>query len=183
VAVLPVALLTEATPAVPAGLASVLATAGLALGGTVLPFTLFAFAQSRVSAHVAGAFLNLEPLVGAIAGAVLFRDPVGPAQVAGGVAVLLGIGLGSLQFRRARPGRAAGRASAPVAGAAAVRAAAPRPSADAAADIPAYYAIGYRRPPHCAMIREGPCFSGPGSGGAGLRLRCGEKRPAAVSVA
>ena len=43
-----------------------------------------------------GAFLNLEPLVGAIAGAVAFGDPVGLVQVAGGLAILGGIGLSSL---------------------------------------------------------------------------------------
>jgi O-acetylserine/cysteine efflux transporter len=103
-AVLPVALATGAPAAVPGGpggLAALLATGGLALAGTVAPFTLFAYAQSRVRPDVAGAFLNLEPLVGAMAGALLFRDPVGPIQVIGGVAVLAGIGLTSLQLRRA----------------------------------------------------------------------------------
>jgi O-acetylserine/cysteine efflux transporter len=103
-AVLPVALVTGAPAAVPGGsggLAALLATAGLALAGTVAPFTLFAYAQSRVRPDVAGAFLNLEPLVGAIAGALVFRDPVSPVQVMGGMAVLAGIGLTSLQLRRA----------------------------------------------------------------------------------
>jgi O-acetylserine/cysteine efflux transporter len=103
-AVLPVALATGAPAAVPGGsggLIALLATAGLALAGTVAPFTLFAYAQSRVRPDVAGAFLNLEPLVGAMAGALLFRDPVGPVQVIGGMAVVAGIGLTSLQLRRA----------------------------------------------------------------------------------
>jgi O-acetylserine/cysteine efflux transporter len=114
-AVLPVAL-TEGMPAGPAGLGSLLATAGLAIGGTVAPFTLFAYAQSRVAANVAGAFLNLEPLVGAIAGAVIFRDPVGPLQVIGGAAILIGIGLSSLQLRRAgRRRRSSQPISAPTA--------------------------------------------------------------------
>src|SRR5215471_9687013 len=69
---LPVAALTAGTPASPGGAGPVLAVVALAAGGTLLPFTLFAFGQSRVSAEVAGAFLNLEPLVGAIAGAVAF---------------------------------------------------------------------------------------------------------------
>jgi O-acetylserine/cysteine efflux transporter len=111
-AVLPVALV-EGMPAGPADLGSLLATAGLALCGTVVPFTLFAYAQSRVAANVAGAFLNLEPLVGAIAGAVVFRDPVGPLQVVGGAAILIGIGLSSLQLRRAGRRR---RSSQPIAG-------------------------------------------------------------------
>jgi O-acetylserine/cysteine efflux transporter len=111
-AVLPVAL-AEGMPAGPAGLGRLLATAGLALCGTVVPFTLFAYAQTRVAANVAGAFLNLEPLVGAVAGAVVFRDPAGPLQVVGGAAILIGIGLSSLQLRRA--GRS-GRSSQPISG-------------------------------------------------------------------
>ncbi len=59
-------------PAAPAGAGAVLATAGLVAGGTLLPFTLFAYGQTRVPAEMAGAFLNLEPLVGAIAGVVVF---------------------------------------------------------------------------------------------------------------
>jgi O-acetylserine/cysteine efflux transporter len=93
---LPVAALTEAAPAAPRGAGPVLALVLLVAGGTLLPFTLFAFGQSRVSAEVAGAFLNLEPLVGAVAGAVAFGDPVGLAQGAGGLAIKAGIGLSSL---------------------------------------------------------------------------------------
>ena len=82
--------------AVPGRPGPVLAVLALTVGGTVLPFTLFAFGQSRVSAEVAGAFLNLEPLVGAIVGAAAFGDPVGLAQAAGGAAIVAGIGLSSL---------------------------------------------------------------------------------------
>ena len=67
-----------------AGAGPVLAVVMLALGGTLAPFTLFAFGQSRVSAEVAGGFLNLEPLVGAIAGAVAFGNPVGARAGRGG---------------------------------------------------------------------------------------------------
>ncbi len=102
------AAVTEGAPVTPAshgGLGAVLAVVALATAGTLVPFTLFAFGQSRVSAEVAGAFLNLEPLVGAIAGAVAFGDPVGPGQIAGGLAIVAGIGLSSLPLitgRRAR---------------------------------------------------------------------------------
>jgi len=99
---LPVAVVTEGVPTVPGGAGPVLAVAALALAGTLAPFTLFAFGQSRVSAEVAGAFLNLEPLVGAIAGAVAFGDRVGLAQVCGGVAILAGIGLSSLPLLAGR---------------------------------------------------------------------------------
>ena len=97
-----VALCTEGAPAVPAHPGPVLAVVALAAGGTLVPFTLFAFGQKRVSAEVAGAFLNLEPLVGAIAGAAAFGDPVGLAQIAGGAAILAGIGLSSLPLLACR---------------------------------------------------------------------------------
>ena len=99
---LPVAVLTEGGPTAPGGAGPVLAVVALAVAGTLLPFTLFAFGQSRVSAEVAGAFLNLEPLVGAIAGAVAFGDPAGLAQVGGGMAILAGIGLSSLPLLAGR---------------------------------------------------------------------------------
>ena len=99
-AVLPVAVASEGAPAAPSGLGSLLAATTLALCGTILPFTLFAYAQGRVAADVAGAFLNLEPLVGAVAGAVAFHDPVGVAQAVGGAAILTGIVLSSLQLWR-----------------------------------------------------------------------------------
>jgi O-acetylserine/cysteine efflux transporter len=110
-AMLPFAAVTEGMPPVPASPGVVLAVAGLAAGGTLLPFTLFAFGQSRVSAEVAGAFLNLEPFVGAVAGVVLFGNPAGPVQIAGGAAILAGIALSGLPLlagRRVRPGVPAG---------------------------------------------------------------------------
>ncbi len=108
-AVLPFSVAAEGVPALPAGPGAVLAVAGLAAGGTLLPFTLFAYAQGRVSAEVAGAFLNLEPLVGAVAGVAFFGDPAGPVQLAGGAAILAGIALSSLPLLGAgRRGRATG---------------------------------------------------------------------------
>ena len=69
----------------------VLAFVALALAGTVLPFWLFAYGQARVSPEFAGAFVNLEPLVGAMVGWVAFADPVGPWQLIGAVTVVGGI--------------------------------------------------------------------------------------------
>ena len=100
-AVLPFSALTEPLPGTTGSAGMVLAVVGLTAGGTVLPFTLFAFAQSRVAAEIAGAFFNIEPLVGAVAGVVLFSNPVGPGQIAGGMAILAGIGLSSVPLRRA----------------------------------------------------------------------------------
>jgi O-acetylserine/cysteine efflux transporter len=98
---LPLALLLEGAPPAPQSAAAVLAVLALALTGTMLAFWLFAWAQARVPAELAGAFVNLEPLVGALTGAVAFHDVVGPAQIAGGVAILAGIAIGALP----RPGR------------------------------------------------------------------------------
>ena len=111
---------TEGAPAVPAGPGPVLAVVVLAVGGTLLPFTLFAFGQSRVSSEVAGAFLNLEPLVGAIAGVAVFGNPFGPGQLAGGAAIMVGIALSSLPLLaggRSGPAAAASVAAVPAVGA------------------------------------------------------------------
>jgi O-acetylserine/cysteine efflux transporter len=95
-AALPVAALAEGVPAATGDAGGMLAGAGLTLLGTLAPSTLFAYGQARVAAEVAGAFVNLEPLVGAAAGAVVFGDPVGLAQAAGGAAILTGIALSGL---------------------------------------------------------------------------------------
>ena len=91
---------TEGVPGRPAGLGPALAVVALACAGTLLPFTLFAFGQSRVSSEVAGAFLNLEPLVGAIAGAAFFGDSAGAGLLFGGAAIVVGIGLSTLTVLR-----------------------------------------------------------------------------------
>jgi O-acetylserine/cysteine efflux transporter len=100
-AALPVAAVTEGVPAATGGAGGLLAGAGLTLLGTLAPSTLFAYGQARVAAEVAGPFVNLEPLVGVAAGAVVFGDPVGLAQAGGGAAVLTGIALSSLPLVRA----------------------------------------------------------------------------------
>jgi drug/metabolite transporter (DMT)-like permease len=99
----PVAVIMDGMPSAPSNPGTLLAVGGLALGGTLLPFTLFAYGQARVSAEVAGAFINLEPLVGAAAGALLFGDPVGVSQAIGGAAILAGISLSSIRPRRHSP--------------------------------------------------------------------------------
>jgi drug/metabolite transporter (DMT)-like permease len=99
VATLPFAVLVEGVPPAPTAVTPVVALVALALTGTALAFSLFAWAQTRVPAEVAGAFVNLEPLVGAITGAVVFQDAVGGTQLLGGTAILVGIGLGALPKR------------------------------------------------------------------------------------
>jgi drug/metabolite transporter (DMT)-like permease len=99
-AALPFALITEGLPSAPATATPVIAILALALTGTALAFWLFAWGQSHVPAEVAGAFVNLEPLVGAATGAVVFHDALGSAQVLGGSAIVLGIALGALPRKR-----------------------------------------------------------------------------------
>jgi O-acetylserine/cysteine efflux transporter len=116
-AALPFSAATEGLPAAPRSLSVVLITVALA-AGTLLPFTLFAYGQSRVSPEVAGAFLNIEPLVGAVAGVVVFADPFGVAQAVGGAAIIGGIALSMLPLlrpsRRQRPEPAATPPAPPV---------------------------------------------------------------------
>jgi EamA-like transporter family len=75
---------------------------GLALAGTLAGFWLFAWAQVRVPAQLASAFVNLEPLVGALSGVVAFHEAVGPAQALGGLGILAGIALSALLDGRSR---------------------------------------------------------------------------------
>ncbi len=108
----------------------------LVLAGTVLPTTLFAAAQARVPADVAGAFVNLEPLVGAAAGTMLFGDPLGQVQLVGGAAIVAGIMLSSVQAIRSghQPRAAAASATAAVA---AITALPPAPAMSGRAESPA----------------------------------------------
>ena len=71
---------------------AILAIAALCTAGA-LPYALYAYGQARVMAETAGAFINLEPLVGALAGALVFGDPFGGAQLVGALAILAGLGL------------------------------------------------------------------------------------------
>jgi drug/metabolite transporter (DMT)-like permease len=98
---LPHALVFEGAPAAPAAAAPVLGLIALSFAGTLVPFWLFAYGQSRVPAGLAGAFLNLEPLVGAGVGWVAFGEAAAAAQVAGAVFVLAGIALSTMPGRPA----------------------------------------------------------------------------------
>jgi O-acetylserine/cysteine efflux transporter len=95
VVALPIATLTEGMPHAPAHAGSLVAVAGLALAGA-LAFPLFAFGQARVPAELAGAFVNLEPVVGVAVGWVAFGDAAAIGQLFGAAAVLLGIALSTV---------------------------------------------------------------------------------------
>jgi O-acetylserine/cysteine efflux transporter len=92
---LPIAALTEGAPHAPAHTGAVLAVTALSLAGA-LAFPLFAFGQARVPADLAGAFVNLEPVVGVAAGWIAFGDSAGVGQLFGAAAVLLGIALSTV---------------------------------------------------------------------------------------
>ncbi len=92
----PVALLTGGAPHVPLHMHPLVTLLALFVVGTLLPFWLFAHGQARVPAHLAGAYLNLEPVVGAIVGWCAFGDAAAPAQLGGAAAVLVGIILSTL---------------------------------------------------------------------------------------
>src|SRR5205085_5800659 len=106
-ATLPIALAVGAPAHRAPSAAGLVAFALLVTVGSVLPFALYAYGQARVPAEVAGAFVNLEPLVGAALGALAFRDPFGGPQALGSTAIPVGILL-SLEIRglarAARPG-------------------------------------------------------------------------------
>jgi drug/metabolite transporter (DMT)-like permease len=102
---LPIAVATGGAPSAPVEPGAVAAYVALSLAGTLLPFWLFAFGQARVTADVAGAFVNLEPLVGAAIGWVAFGDAAAPLQIAGAFAVLAGIVVGTMPRRGDRVGR------------------------------------------------------------------------------
>src|SRR5215207_6235450 len=96
------AVVEGAPPAVGAA-GPLLALGALAIAGTLLPFWLFAYGQSRVPAELAGAFLNLEPLVGAAAGWLAFGEAAAVGQLAGAAAVLAGIALSTAPPRDRAP--------------------------------------------------------------------------------
>jgi O-acetylserine/cysteine efflux transporter len=113
-AALPVAALAEGVPPAPPEAGPAIAVIALALAGTALAFWLFTWAQARVPPELAGAFANLEPLVGALTGAVAFNDAFGPAQMLGGAAIVAGIALGALPRRRRMIGARRRRTELPV---------------------------------------------------------------------
>jgi O-acetylserine/cysteine efflux transporter len=96
---LPFAAFADGIPAPVAAGPALWGFAGLAIVGSLLPFALYAYGQARVAPEVAGAFVNLEPLVGAALGAFMFGDPFGSSQLAGTLALLVGIGLSAFSAR------------------------------------------------------------------------------------
>jgi drug/metabolite transporter (DMT)-like permease len=101
---LPLALVAGQAPTHAPTAIQALNAAGLVTLGSLLPFALYAYGQKHVSAEVAGAFVNLEPLVGAALGALVFHDPFSSLHAAGGAIVITGMALAAgLRGPRALP--------------------------------------------------------------------------------
>jgi drug/metabolite transporter (DMT)-like permease len=97
---LPLALLAGRLPAGPPTVTQAVDAAALITLGSLVPFALYAYGQKHVTAEVAGAFVNLEPLVGAALGALVFHDPFSGLHVAGGAIVIAGMALSAGLTRR-----------------------------------------------------------------------------------
>jgi len=87
------AALPSPPPAVAPTPAEALAVAALVTVGSLIPFALYAYGQARVSAELAGSFVNLEPVVGVAAGVLAFGNPFGAPQALGAILVIAGLAL------------------------------------------------------------------------------------------
>lgn len=85
--------LPTSLPAVAPDPAQALALGALVSVGSLIPFSLYAYGQARVSAEAAGAFVNLEPVVGVASGVLAFGNPFGAWQALGAVLVIAGLAL------------------------------------------------------------------------------------------
>ena len=91
--------------------AEAIALAALISVGSLIPFSLYAYGQARVSPELAGAFVNLEPVVGVAAGVLAFGNPFGSWQALGAVLVIAGLALSA--GASGRRDRASSRSTAP----------------------------------------------------------------------
>jgi O-acetylserine/cysteine efflux transporter len=105
IVVAPVALVSEPAPQLSGSIASALI--GLVVVGSLLPFALYAWGQARVPHELAGAFLNVEALVGGLIGVLAFHDQVGIQQAF--AIVLIAAGLLLVAASAPRTSTAAGR--------------------------------------------------------------------------
>lgn len=91
-ALLPVALLAP-HPFLPASAAGWLPLLGLAMVSQILGQGLIAYAFAHLPASLSSVSLLIQPVVAALAAWMIFAEPVGPMQFAGGAIVLAGIWL------------------------------------------------------------------------------------------
>ena len=108
--------LPTSLPVVAPTAAEAIALGALISVGSLIPFSLYAYGQARVSAEFAGAFVNLEPVVGVASGVLAFGNPFGAWQALGAVLVIAGLALSagaSGRRTRVRAGPQAARLLAP----------------------------------------------------------------------
>lgn len=91
---IPFALIEGAAWKMPSG-PSAWSLAYLVLGCTVASFTLYNFGLKRLSASVASAFINLIPVVGLVASALILGEPISLGQIVGCAAIVIGVFLSS----------------------------------------------------------------------------------------
>jgi O-acetylserine/cysteine efflux transporter len=85
----PVALVGEPAPHISSSI--LLALLGLVIVGSLLPFALYAWGQARVPHELAGAFLNVEALVGGLIGVLAFHDQMGVQQALAATLIAAGL--------------------------------------------------------------------------------------------
>lgn len=102
---LPISLLWDGLPRIDTSSGVWLSVLAMGLLCTALTFTLWNWALQRVPAGRAGVFVNLEPVVGVVLGALLFHDALSALTLIGGLLVLLAAGVVSFPEKGFSPGR------------------------------------------------------------------------------
>ena len=101
--ILPVALVMDGAPKLDLSPAAWAATVGQGLLSTFLATAAWQYGSTRVSSASAGVFINVEPVMGAVLGVVLFGERLGWPLIVGGVLVLGGSLVVVLNERPAPP--------------------------------------------------------------------------------
>jgi drug/metabolite transporter (DMT)-like permease len=89
-------------------LRSTIAVAYLAVFGSVVAYTAYAYAQSRLSAGRVASYAYVNPAVAVVVGALMLREPVTPRMIAAMLLILAGVL--TIQMTRRRPIRLITRA-------------------------------------------------------------------------
>ena len=72
----------------------------LAVCCSLLAFLLFNYGLQKISAGVSASLMNLMPALGLVFSFALLHEKISLRQIIGGVIVVLGVTLSSLQFRK-----------------------------------------------------------------------------------
>ena len=80
----------------------------LALLGTVVGFVWWYEGVEMLGASRAAVFVNLVPLFGVLLSALILSESLEVSQLAGGILVVFGVGIGTLGGREDRDGAAGG---------------------------------------------------------------------------